>query len=67
VLRYALQPGMIKTFQHKGLNAFFETGSMAEIQPVYAPRLAAMLRRLNEVLRIPANVTSDSGERDRCA
>ena len=40
---------MIKTFQHKGLKAFFETGSMAGIQSVHAPRLAAMLRRLNEV------------------
>lgn len=40
---------MIKTFQHKGLKAFFETGSMAGIQAVHAQRLAAMLRRLNEV------------------
>ena len=40
---------MIKTFQHKGLKAFFETGSMAGIQAVHAPRLAAMLRRLNEI------------------
>lgn len=39
---------MIKTFQHKGLKAFFETGSMAGIQPVHASRLAAMLRRLHE-------------------
>jgi len=40
---------MIKTFQHKGLKAFFETGSMAGIQATHAPRLAAMLRRLNEL------------------
>lgn len=40
---------MIKTFQHKGLKAFFEKGSMAGIQATHAPRLAAMLRRLNEV------------------
>lgn len=39
---------MIKTFQHKGLRAFFETGSTAGIQAMHAPRLAAMLRRLNE-------------------
>lgn len=39
---------MIKTFQHKGLKAFFETGSMAGIQASHAPRLGAMLRRLNE-------------------
>lgn len=39
---------MIKTFKRKGLKAFFETGSKAGIQPHQAPRLAAMLRRLNE-------------------
>ena len=38
---------MIKTFQHKGLKAFFETGSMAGIQTAHAPRLGAVLRRLN--------------------
>lgn len=40
---------LIKTFQHKGLKAFFETGSMTGIQAIHAPRLAAMLRRLNEI------------------
>lgn len=39
---------MIKTFRHKGLRAFFQEGTVAGIQPVHAPRLAAMLRRLNE-------------------
>ena len=39
---------MIKTFQHKGLKAFFEKGSMAGIQATHALRLAAVLRRLNE-------------------
>ena len=39
---------MIKTFRHKGLQSFFEKGSLAGIQPTHAPRLAAMLRRLNE-------------------
>lgn len=39
---------MIRSFRHKGLRAFFEMGSMAGIQPAHAPRLAAMLRRLNE-------------------
>jgi len=38
---------MIKTFQHKGLKAFFEQGTVAGIQPVRAPRLSAMLRRLD--------------------
>ena len=39
---------MIKTFKHKGLKAFFETGSKAGIQPHHATRLGSMLRRLNE-------------------
>lgn len=43
---------MIKTFQHKGLKAFFETGSMAGIQAIHAPRLGAMLRRLNEASNV---------------
>lgn len=39
---------MIKLFRHKGLKAFFETGSTAGIQPAHAPRLGRMLNRLNE-------------------
>ena len=39
---------MIKTFRHKGLKAFFEQGTVVGIQPVHAPRLGGMLRRLNE-------------------
>lgn len=39
---------MIRSFRHKALKMFFETGSMAGIQAAHAPRLAAMLRRLNE-------------------
>jgi len=38
---------MIKTFRHKGLKAFFEQGTVAGIQPIHAPRLSAMLRRLD--------------------
>ena len=38
---------MIKSFQHKGLRAFFETGSKAGIQPHHASRLARQLARLN--------------------
>lgn len=38
---------MIKTFRHKGLKAFFEQGTVGGIQPVHAPRLSAMLRRLD--------------------
>ena len=40
---------MIKSFQHKGLQFFFETGSKAGIQSVHAPRLSRILARLNEV------------------
>ncbi|MGH8436341.1 MAG: type II toxin-antitoxin system RelE/ParE family toxin [Pseudomonas sp.] len=38
---------MIKTFQHKGLKAFFETGSKAGIQPHHASRLSRQLARLD--------------------
>lgn len=39
---------MIKSFRHKGIKALFEKGSLAGIQAAHAPRLKAMLRRLNE-------------------
>lgn len=39
---------MIKTFRHKGVQAFFETGSKAGIQPSHAPKLKRQLRRLDE-------------------
>lgn len=38
---------MIKSFEHKGLQAFFETGSKAGIQPHHAPKLARQLARLH--------------------
>lgn len=38
---------MIETFRHKGLQAFFETGSKAGIQPQQAPKLARILARLD--------------------
>lgn len=38
---------MIKTFQHKGLQAFFETASKAGIQPHHAQRLGRQLTRLD--------------------
>jgi len=38
---------MVKSFEHKGLQAFFETGSKAGIQPHHAPKLARQLARLN--------------------
>ena len=38
---------MIKTFRHKGLQAFYETGSKAGIQPHHAARLRRQLVRLD--------------------
>ncbi|QID18816.1 peptidase [Nitrogeniibacter mangrovi] len=38
---------MIKGFLHRGLKAFFETGSKAGIQPHHAPKLARQLARLD--------------------
>ncbi len=37
---------MIKSFQHKGLQAFFETGSKAGIQAQHAARLKVQLATL---------------------
>jgi len=39
--------GVIKTFRHKGLQAFFESGSKAGIQPHHAARLKRQLTRLD--------------------
>jgi proteic killer suppression protein len=38
---------MIKSFQHKGLQAYFETGSKAGIRPDHAQRLSRQLIRLD--------------------
>ena len=38
---------MIKSFQHKGLAAFFSTGSKAGIQAVHAKRLRLQLAKLD--------------------
>lgn len=46
---------MIKTFEHKGLQAFFETGNKAGIQPHHAQRLARQLARLDLAKR-PADM-----------
>ena len=46
---------MIKSFQHKGLQAFFQTGSKAGIQPHHAPRLARQLARL-DVAKVPEDM-----------
>ena len=39
---------MIKSFRHKGLQAFFERGTKAGIQAAHASKLARQLARLNE-------------------
>jgi toxin HigB-1 len=38
---------MIKTFKHKGLQRFFETGSKKGIQPAHAVKLERQLAVLN--------------------
>ncbi len=38
---------MIKSFRHKGIQGFFETGSKAGIQPDHASRLRIQLTRLD--------------------
>jgi toxin HigB-1 len=40
---------MIKSFRHKGLQLFFETGSTAKIQPKHAKSLRFRLELLNRV------------------
>lgn len=39
---------MIKSYRHKGLQAFFERGTKAGIQAAHAPELARQLARLND-------------------
>lgn len=41
---------MIKSFRHKGVQLFFETGSKAGIQAVHAGKLRIMLTRLDNVI-----------------
>jgi len=38
---------MIKSFRHKGLRKFFETGSIAGIRSAHTAKLARMLARLD--------------------
>ena len=45
--RYAIHLNAIKTFQHKGLKAFFETGSKAGIKLDHAQNLKRLLARLD--------------------
>lgn len=41
---------MIKSFRHKGIQDFFETGSKAGIQPSHAARLRIQLTRLDDAI-----------------
>lgn len=38
---------MIKSFSHKGLKEYYETGSKKGIQPEHAPKLGRILDRLD--------------------
>ena len=38
---------MIRSFRHRGLRKFFESGSIAGIQPTHAPRLRLQLGTLD--------------------
>ena len=46
---------MIKSFRHKGLKAFFETGSKSGIQAQHADKLARILARL-DVSKMPEDM-----------
>lgn len=39
---------VIRSFRHKGLQAFFERGSKAGIQAAHAPKLQRLLARLDQ-------------------
>ena len=45
--KQAIYTTMIQTFRHKGLEAFFRTGSAAGIQPMHAKRLRELLTALS--------------------
>ncbi|OFC37638.1 type II toxin-antitoxin system RelE/ParE family toxin [Acidithiobacillus caldus] len=46
---------MIRSFRHKGLRAFYETGNKVGIQPDHVARIARQLARL-EVARTPEDM-----------
>ena len=43
---------MIKSFKHKGLKIFYETGSVKGIQVIHAEKLNLILTALNKARRI---------------
>ena len=46
---------MVKTFKHKGLNDFFESGNKAGIRPNHASKLSRQLLRL-DIAKNPADM-----------
>ena len=46
---------MIKTFKHKNLKDFFESGSKAGIRPDHASKLSRQLVRL-DIAKVPADM-----------
>ena len=50
---------MIVSFRHKGLEAFFKTGSTARIQAIHAKRLRELLTALN-VAKAPQDLSRPS-------
>jgi toxin HigB-1 len=48
---------VIRSFRHKGVQRFFETGSKAGIQPAHSVRLRLMLTRL-EAARRPKDMNA---------
>lgn len=42
---------MIKSWKHKGLKRFFETGETSGIQPIHRIRLKIILQRLNAAVQ----------------
>jgi proteic killer suppression protein len=47
VYRHEIHFPLIRSFRHRGLQLFFETGSKAGIQPKHANRLRLQLSRLD--------------------
>lgn len=43
---------MIKSFKHKGLKKFFDTGSLAGIQPAHQQKLRMRLAALDTAIKI---------------
>lgn len=59
-MRYTLQSQfMIKSFRHKGLQRFFETGSKSGIQAVHANKLRLQLAALDQA-KSPEDLSAPS-------